>query len=154
MQAYSVPCWWVGWLLWRAGCISQDTYLLYLIFHRGDFSVCLADFCDILRCSAQVKAKASQFFCLPKLLCPWSSHRLRLQLCSLDCAFTQNHLQRQSSRRRPWPARQPPGSNSHQVFTARKRQIQKQRERQRDRETETAVGILKMINFEGGPRSQ
>merc|ERR1712208_22484 len=21
---------WVGWWLWRAGCISQDTYLLYL----------------------------------------------------------------------------------------------------------------------------
>ena len=32
MQAYSVPCWWVGWWLWRAGCISQDTYLLYDIF--------------------------------------------------------------------------------------------------------------------------
>ena len=31
MQAYSVPCWWVGWGLWRAGCISQDTYLLYII---------------------------------------------------------------------------------------------------------------------------
>ena len=31
MQAYSVPCWWVGWWLWRAGCISQDTYLLYMI---------------------------------------------------------------------------------------------------------------------------
>merc|ERR1712209_206646 len=31
MQAYSVPCWWVGWWLWRAGCISQDTYLLYCI---------------------------------------------------------------------------------------------------------------------------
>ena len=30
MQAYSVPCWWVGWWLWRAGCISQDTYLLYI----------------------------------------------------------------------------------------------------------------------------
>ena len=30
MQAYSVPSWWVGWWLWRAGCISQDTYLLYL----------------------------------------------------------------------------------------------------------------------------
>jgi len=29
MQAYLVPCWWVGWWLWRAGCISQDTYLLY-----------------------------------------------------------------------------------------------------------------------------
>ena len=26
------PCqliWWVGWWLWHAGCISQDTYLLY-----------------------------------------------------------------------------------------------------------------------------
>ena len=22
---------WVGWWLWRAGCISQDTYLLYII---------------------------------------------------------------------------------------------------------------------------
>ena len=21
---------WVGWWLWRAGCISQDTYLLYI----------------------------------------------------------------------------------------------------------------------------
>ena len=31
MQAYSVPCWWVGWWWWRAGCISQDTYLLYNI---------------------------------------------------------------------------------------------------------------------------
>ena len=29
MEAYLVPCWWVGW--WRAGCISQDTYLLYFI---------------------------------------------------------------------------------------------------------------------------
>ena len=24
----AVPCWWVGWWLCRAGCISQDTYLL------------------------------------------------------------------------------------------------------------------------------
>ena len=31
MQAFSVPCWWVGWWLWRAGCISQDTYLLYIL---------------------------------------------------------------------------------------------------------------------------
>ena len=31
MQAFSVPCWWVSWWLWHAGCISQDTYLLYLI---------------------------------------------------------------------------------------------------------------------------
>ena len=33
MQAFSVPCWWVIWWLWRAGCISQDTYLLYIINH-------------------------------------------------------------------------------------------------------------------------
>ena len=31
MQASSVPCQWVGWWLWRAGCISQDTFLLYCI---------------------------------------------------------------------------------------------------------------------------
>ena len=31
MQAYSMPSWWVGWWLWRAGCISQDTYLLYIV---------------------------------------------------------------------------------------------------------------------------
>ena len=43
MQAYSVPCWWVGWWLWRAGCISQDTYLLYLglgsLVGLGSFAV-------------------------------------------------------------------------------------------------------------------
>merc|ERR1712016_165025 len=27
--AHLVSCWWIGWWLWRAGCISQDTYLLY-----------------------------------------------------------------------------------------------------------------------------
>ena len=26
-----MPRWWVGWWLWHAGCISQDTYLLYVI---------------------------------------------------------------------------------------------------------------------------
>ena len=31
MQAYSGPCWWVSRWLWRAGCISQATYLLYSI---------------------------------------------------------------------------------------------------------------------------
>merc|ERR1711873_219879 len=29
MQAYSVPCCWISWWFLRAGCISQDTYLLY-----------------------------------------------------------------------------------------------------------------------------
>ena len=28
-----VPCWWVGWWLWRVGCITQDTYLLYIYIH-------------------------------------------------------------------------------------------------------------------------
>ena len=28
LPAHLVPCWWVGWWLWRAGCITQDTYLL------------------------------------------------------------------------------------------------------------------------------
>ena len=40
MQAYLVPCWWVDWWLWRAGCISQDTYLLYLL----SYSVILQGF--------------------------------------------------------------------------------------------------------------
>ena len=29
LLAHLMPCWWVGWWLWRAGSISQDTYLLY-----------------------------------------------------------------------------------------------------------------------------
>ena len=45
-----VPCWWVGWWLWRAGCTSQDTYLLYGNFHfwhnKGNFS-CKAPFYDL-----------------------------------------------------------------------------------------------------------
>merc|ERR1712209_45163 len=28
---------WVGWWLWRAGCISQDTYLLYYIDNDYDY---------------------------------------------------------------------------------------------------------------------
>ena len=36
MQASSVPCQWVGWWLWRAGCISQDTYLLYFIINHQE----------------------------------------------------------------------------------------------------------------------
>ena len=39
MQAYSVPCWWVGWWLWRAGCISQHTYLLYIFHILKEFSL-------------------------------------------------------------------------------------------------------------------
>ena len=38
MQAYLVPCWLVGWCSWRAGCISQDSYLLYDITNTKDIS--------------------------------------------------------------------------------------------------------------------
>ena len=30
LPVHLVPCWWVGWWLWRAGCISQHTYLHYV----------------------------------------------------------------------------------------------------------------------------
>ena len=36
--AHLVPCWWVGWWLWHAGCISQDTYLLYTNCCSGSLS--------------------------------------------------------------------------------------------------------------------
>ena len=39
MQAYLVPCWWVSWWLRRAGCISQDTYLLYEVDKYGNDNV-------------------------------------------------------------------------------------------------------------------
>ena len=34
LPANLVPCWWVGWWLWRTGCISQDTYLLCNMYFR------------------------------------------------------------------------------------------------------------------------
>ena len=33
LPAHMVPCWLVGWGLWRAGFILQDTYLLYQFQH-------------------------------------------------------------------------------------------------------------------------
>ena len=91
-------------------------------------------------------------FCLPKLLCLLASHRIRLQLCSLDCAHkiicSVNRLAEDHGQ-----------LASHQGATATRSSLQdkdkyKSKEKDRDRETETAVGILKIINFEGGPRSQ
>ena len=38
LPTHLVPCWWVGWWLWRAGCISQDTYLLYALTLRQNWS--------------------------------------------------------------------------------------------------------------------
>ena len=43
MQAYSVPCWW----LWRAGCISQDTYLLYNI-------ICISSFFFVVKLNRSI----------------------------------------------------------------------------------------------------
>ena len=40
MQAFSVPCWWVSSWLWRAGCISQDTYLLYEYLYKLCQKIC------------------------------------------------------------------------------------------------------------------
>ena len=37
LPARLVPCWWVDWWLWRVGCISQDTYLLYCILFHYNF---------------------------------------------------------------------------------------------------------------------
>ena len=28
LLAHLVPCWWVGWWLWRVGCVSQDIYFI------------------------------------------------------------------------------------------------------------------------------
>ena len=40
MQTYSMPCWWVDWWLWHAGCISQDTYLLFQNLVTNDLAMC------------------------------------------------------------------------------------------------------------------
>ena len=32
LPATLVPCRWIGWWLWRAGYILQDTYLIYVFF--------------------------------------------------------------------------------------------------------------------------
>ena len=33
LPAHLVSCWWVGWWLWHAGCISQESYLLYFFIY-------------------------------------------------------------------------------------------------------------------------
>ena len=116
--------------------------------------MCLADFCDILRCSAQVKAKASQFcFACLNYSAFWPP-------IELDCSFAvwivRSHKIICSVNRLAEDLGQ---LVSHQGATATRSSLQdkdkyKSKEKDRDRETETAVGILKMINFEGGPRSQ
>ena len=43
LPAHLVPCWWVCWWLWRTGCISQDTYLLYGISDELHFFLAKRD---------------------------------------------------------------------------------------------------------------
>ena len=38
--SHLLPCSWVGWWLWRAGCISQDTFLLYSVILFVIFAGC------------------------------------------------------------------------------------------------------------------
>ena len=102
--------------------------------------MCLADFCDILRCSAQVKAKASQIFfaCLN-----FSALGPPIEL---DCSFavwivfaasivSQKTMASSSATRE----QQPPG-----LHCKTKTNTKAKRKTERERNRETAVGILKM----------
>ena len=40
LLAHLVPCWWVGWWLWRAGCISQTPiYFIFIILDERKINV-------------------------------------------------------------------------------------------------------------------
>ena len=90
------------------------------------------------------------FFCLTELLCPWASHRVRLQLCSLDCAHkiicSVNRLAEDHGQ-----------LVSHQGATAirsskqdkdkykdRETEIQRDRETERHRDRETARAVVSL----------
>ena len=81
LPAHFVPCWWVGWWLRRAGCISQDTYLLYRYKNSRDiriFSVSKLFGLKIRSCKIfdkfQVWTKysflSSRFGCMAVSFCP------------------------------------------------------------------------------------
>ena len=38
LPVHLVPCWRVGWWLWRAGCISHDAYLVNIIWEISQLS--------------------------------------------------------------------------------------------------------------------
>ena len=63
MQAFSVPCWRVGYCLWRAGCISQDNYLLYCISCSDDAEFEIDTWGAGVRCHLlQVRTELHHFF--------------------------------------------------------------------------------------------
>ena len=83
LLAHLVPCWWVGWWLWCAGCISQDTYLLYHVY--------LQSYCRIYR-------SAWSHYCLLNCWRPDCRQRhfkpwLTFMICSIiPQLFTQTSL--------------------------------------------------------------
>ena len=87
MQAYSVLCWWVGWWLWRAGCISQDTYLLYMIslslwhttFLKSPIHPCFAHYLSIIPYFSPSNISLSPYLQTLQFLC-LSNHSLFLIL--------------------------------------------------------------------------
>ena len=92
LLAHLVPCWWVGWGLWRAGCISQDTYLLYVYIVVLHLFSCL--------CFVLVESCVNYHsVLLPLLCCPWLCYKLIVHpsvLPPLDSSPTLN-LSRLSS---------------------------------------------------------
>ena len=71
MPAYLVPWWWVGWWLWRAGCISQDTMTPKVIFLQKTMQTrCLGGFSVIwvpkILLSLVILGQA-----MPAYLVPW-----------------------------------------------------------------------------------
>ena len=82
MQAYPVPCWWVSWWLWRAGCISQDTYFLYLsgVHNHKRFSSLEFSMGHMLVIADAVERTAR--IIRPKSYCLWR-RRLREEQCIL-----------------------------------------------------------------------
>ena len=70
---------WVGWWLWRAGCISQDTYLLYE-YHvssliDGDIADVVVFTKDVCLCLPQSQLKAVRSHCKYDYNCPLSQFR-------------------------------------------------------------------------------
>ena len=91
MQAYLVPCWWVGWWLWRAGCISQDTYLLYTsasvehLFAKHqtkEIRVESWQWIQSIHCDTKSFNYAWNFFCLRRVL-GYRSGKPKPQMCLL-----------------------------------------------------------------------
>ena len=68
LPAHLVPCWWVSWWFRRAGCISQDTYLLYCTsFHETTYKGTNTCGCGLCR-FMQICTNAVAFFRIIRIL--------------------------------------------------------------------------------------